>query len=72
MLIFCLDNISIYDLPEVGHHPRYKDTRCFVSARTDRTREDFSYHKCVLCALEVIAPLRVKQYQTKWLTFGKA
>ncbi|GAB4834330.1 hypothetical protein Ancab_032584 [Ancistrocladus abbreviatus] len=52
---------------KVGHHPKYQDTRCFVLERTDGTVEDFSYHKCVLGALEIIAPRKAKGYQSRWL-----
>ncbi|GMH29806.1 hypothetical protein Nepgr_031649 [Nepenthes gracilis] len=52
---------------KVGHHPKYQDTRCFILERTDGTVEDFSYHKCVLGALELIAPCRAKSYQSRCL-----
>lgn len=32
----------------------------------DGTTEDFSYHKCVIGALEIIDPLRAKSYESKW------
>ena len=32
----------------------------------DGTTEDFSYHKCVIGALEIIDPLRAKTYESKW------
>ncbi|KAI3414692.1 DNA-directed RNA polymerase [Psidium guajava] len=53
---------------KVGHHPKHQDSRCFMLVRADGTAEDFSYHKCVLGALEIIAPERAKTYQSKWLT----
>ncbi|XP_038905038.1 DNA-directed RNA polymerase IV subunit 1 isoform X1 [Benincasa hispida] len=52
---------------KVGSHSKYQNTRCFVLIRSDGTTEDFSYHKCVLGALEIIAPHRVKGYQSKWM-----
>lgn len=54
-------------LLQVGNHSKYQNTRCFVLIRSDGTTEDFSYHKCVLGALEIIAPHRVKGYQSKWM-----
>ncbi|KAG7028326.1 DNA-directed RNA polymerase IV subunit 1 [Cucurbita argyrosperma subsp. argyrosperma] len=52
---------------KVGSHSKYSNTRCFILVRSDGTTEDFSYHKCVLGALEIIAPHRVKAYQSKWM-----
>lgn len=52
---------------KVGHHPKHEDSRCFMLVRDDGMAEDFSYHKCVLGALEIIAPQRAKTYQSKWL-----
>ncbi|XP_022143512.1 DNA-directed RNA polymerase IV subunit 1 isoform X2 [Momordica charantia] len=52
---------------KIGCHSKYQNTRCFILIRSDGTTEDFSYHKCVLGALEIIAPHRVKAYQSKWL-----
>ncbi|GAB2274023.1 hypothetical protein Dimus_008792 [Dionaea muscipula] len=52
---------------KVGNHPKYQDTRCFVLERTDGTFEDFSYHKCLHGALEIIAPRRAKSYESRWL-----
>lgn len=54
-------------LLQVGSHSKYQNTRCFILIRSDGTTEDFSYHKCVLGALEIIAPDRVKAYQSKWM-----
>ncbi|KAF5954479.1 hypothetical protein HYC85_007335 [Camellia sinensis] len=51
---------------KVGHHPEHEDSRCFLLVRTDGTVEDFSYHKCVHGALEIIAPQRAKTYQSTW------
>ncbi|KAI7993950.1 DNA-directed RNA polymerase IV subunit 1 [Camellia lanceoleosa] len=51
---------------KIGHHPEHEDSRCFLLVRTDGTVEDFSYHKCVHGALEIIAPQRAKTYQSTW------
>ncbi|KAM3749151.1 hypothetical protein ACB098_05G160900 [Castanea mollissima] len=48
-------------------HPKYQNTRCFEVERNDRTTEDFSYHKCVIAALEIIDPKRAEAYKSKWL-----
>ncbi|CAH2048096.1 unnamed protein product [Thlaspi arvense] len=42
-------------------------SRCFEVVRTDGTTEDFSYHKCVLGATEIIAPGKVNFYKSKYL-----
>ncbi|XVE57815.1 hypothetical protein DITRI_Ditri04bG0120200 [Diplodiscus trichospermus] len=55
---------------KVGYHPEHTNARCFSLVRTDGTTVDFSYHKCVLGALEIIAPGRAKSYQSKWLQSG--
>ncbi|KAG6685152.1 hypothetical protein I3842_12G097800 [Carya illinoinensis] len=52
---------------KVSSHPKYQNTRCFELVRMDGTVEDFSYHKCVLGALEMIDPRRAKNYKSKWL-----
>lgn len=52
---------------KVVWHPMYQNTRCFEAAEIDGTREDFSYHKCVLGALEMIDPQGEKSYKSKWL-----
>ncbi|CAI9093919.1 OLC1v1029529C3 [Oldenlandia corymbosa var. corymbosa] len=52
---------------KVGYHSEYKDSRCFQLVRTDGTTEDFSYHKCVHHAFELIAPQKAKTYESKWL-----
>ncbi|GAB2209869.1 hypothetical protein Droror1_Dr00027094 [Drosera rotundifolia] len=52
---------------KVGNHPKHQDTRCFMLERTDGTLEDFSYHKCLHGALEIIAPGRAKNYESRWL-----
>ncbi|XVF10684.1 hypothetical protein REPUB_Repub07fG0203700 [Reevesia pubescens] len=52
---------------KVGYHPEHTNARCFSLVRTDGTIVDFSYHKCVLGALEIIAPGRAKSYKSKWL-----
>ncbi|KAK1586944.1 hypothetical protein Q3G72_007867 [Acer saccharum] len=55
---------------KVTNHPEYQSTRCFSVERADGTIEDFSYHKCVAGALEIIAPGRVDWYRSKCLRFG--
>ncbi|XWS61838.1 hypothetical protein CRYUN_Cryun07bG0159800 [Craigia yunnanensis] len=52
---------------KVGYHPEHTNARCFSLVRTDGTIVYFSYHKCVLGALEIIAPCRAKSYKLKWL-----
>ncbi|CAB4279805.1 unnamed protein product [Prunus armeniaca] len=47
---------------KVGQHPKHENARCFMLVRIDRTEEDFSYHKCVMGALEIVAPERAKSY----------
>ncbi|CAH9115567.1 unnamed protein product [Cuscuta epithymum] len=42
-------------------------SRCFMVVRSDGTTEDFSYHKCVHHALELIAPNKAKTYQSRWI-----
>ena len=56
---------------QVGYHPKYKTTRCFLIKRTDGTYQDFSYHKCILGALESIAPNKAKIYKDKRLRHGE-
>ncbi|TYJ07689.1 hypothetical protein E1A91_A11G022700v1 [Gossypium mustelinum] len=55
---------------KVGYHPEHKNSRCFLLARTDGTIVDFSYHKCIIGALEVIAPDKVQSYKSKWSQSG--
>ncbi|XP_022736885.1 DNA-directed RNA polymerase IV subunit 1 isoform X3 [Durio zibethinus] len=55
---------------KVGYHPEHTNARCFSLVRTDGTIVDFSYRKCVLGALEIIAPGRAKSYQSKCLQSG--
>ncbi|KAF7828324.1 DNA-directed RNA polymerase IV subunit 1 isoform X1 [Senna tora] len=50
----------------VGQHPEHKDTRCFFVVRDDGTVEDFSYRKCILGALDMIAPARANQFRKRW------
>ncbi|CAB4310234.1 unnamed protein product [Prunus armeniaca] len=52
---------------KVGQHPKHENARCFMLVRIDRTEEDFSYHKCVMGALEIVAPERAKSYRSKWM-----
>ncbi|KAE9613175.1 putative DNA-directed RNA polymerase [Lupinus albus] len=51
---------------KVGHHPIYKDTRCFFIERTDGSVEDFSYRKCILGALEIVDPEKAKSQKKRW------
>lgn len=46
---------------------KHGDSRCFEVVRNDGTTEDFSYHKCVLGATEIIAPTKVNFYRSKYL-----
>ncbi|ESQ29076.1 hypothetical protein EUTSA_v10023214mg [Eutrema salsugineum] len=46
---------------------KHGNARCFEVVRTDGTTEDFSYHKCVLGATEIIAPTKVNFYKSKYL-----
>ncbi|KAL3499420.1 hypothetical protein ACH5RR_038513 [Cinchona calisaya] len=57
---------------KVGYHSKYENSRCFVLVRKDGSVEDFSYHKCVHNALQLIAPDRAKTYESKWLKGPKA
>lgn len=50
---------------KVGYHPKHPTSTCFFVVRTDGTVEDFSYHKCVIGLLELIAPRKVKSYESK-------
>ncbi|XP_010533721.1 PREDICTED: DNA-directed RNA polymerase IV subunit 1 isoform X2 [Tarenaya hassleriana] len=50
---------------KVGYSSEHKDTRCFKLIRKDGSMEDFSYHKCVLGAIEIIAPSKVNLYKAK-------
>ncbi|KAM7525683.1 hypothetical protein LguiA_015585 [Lonicera macranthoides] len=52
---------------KVGYHSKYGDSRCFLLVREDGTVEDFSYHKCVHHAMELIDPKRAEIYQSRWL-----
>lgn len=52
---------------QVGYHPKYDKSHCFILERKDGTIEDFSYRKCITRALEIVAPARVKGYQSKML-----
>ncbi|KAE8710817.1 Phosphoenolpyruvate carboxylase-related kinase 1 isoform 1 [Hibiscus syriacus] len=55
---------------KVVNRPEYPNTRCFSLARTDEAFVDFSYRKCVIGALEVIAPQRAKSFKSRWLQSG--
>ncbi|KAL2516997.1 DNA-directed RNA polymerase IV subunit 1 [Abeliophyllum distichum] len=52
---------------KVGRHPKHVESRCFLLVRTDGTVEDFSYHKCIHHALELITPQKAKAYHSRWL-----
>jgi hypothetical protein len=60
------DNSFPYIL-QIGCHHKHQNTRCFEVVRMDGSVEDFSYHKCVLAALEIVDPRRAKIYKSKWL-----
>ncbi|KAH6759605.1 hypothetical protein C2S52_022863 [Perilla frutescens var. hirtella] len=49
---------------KVGRHPEYKEN-CFFLVRTDGSEEDFSYHKCINHALEMISPEKAKTNRSK-------
>ncbi|CAN8245311.1 unnamed protein product [Cochlearia groenlandica] len=49
---------------------KHGNARCFEVVRKDGTTEDFSYHKCVLGATEIIAPTKVNFYKSKYLKNG--
>ncbi|CAI0374226.1 unnamed protein product [Linum tenue] len=52
---------------KVINHPKHEGSRCFSVVRSDGTMEDFSYHKCILAALDVIAPGKASIYQRRHL-----
>ncbi|KAI4327021.1 hypothetical protein L6164_019526 [Bauhinia variegata] len=52
---------------KVGWHPLYQNTRCFLIVRSDGSVEDFSCHKCIQHAYEIIGPERAKRYKKKYL-----
>lgn len=52
---------------QVGCHAKHENSRCFILERKDGTLEDLSYHKCVHRALQLIAPKRAENYESKWL-----
>ncbi|CAH9055149.1 unnamed protein product [Cuscuta europaea] len=56
---------------KVGQHKGHEDSRCFLLVRSDGTEEDFSYHKCVHHALELIAPKQAKTYRSRWLSSAR-
>ncbi|KAF8412332.1 hypothetical protein HHK36_000294 [Tetracentron sinense] len=57
---------------KVGYHSEYQNSRCFLLVRTDGTIEDFSYHKCVRGALEIISPQIANNYGSTLLKSGKS
>lgn len=57
---------------KVGYHSEYDNSRCFMLVREDGTVEDFSYHKCVQNAMQLVAPDRAKEYKSKLLNSPKA
>ncbi|PON67609.1 DNA-directed RNA pol I, largest subunit [Trema orientale] len=52
---------------KVGYHSKHQNSRCFMLVRKDGTVEDFSYHKCLLGALEIVAPSSVESFKAKFL-----
>ena len=36
-----------FDHFEVGMHPEHQNTRCFLVVKTDGTKDDFSFNKCI-------------------------
>ncbi|CAN0841500.1 DNA-directed RNA polymerase IV subunit 1 [Linum grandiflorum] len=52
---------------KVMNHPKHEGSRCFSVVRSDGTVEDFSYHKCILAALDLIAPEKASSYQQRHL-----
>ncbi|XP_076942896.1 protein DCL, chloroplastic-like [Bidens hawaiensis] len=58
--------VGIHEI-KVGHHSSHENARCFVVQRVDGTIEDFSYHKCIHHALELIVPLEASVYESRWL-----
>ncbi|KAM7258655.1 hypothetical protein ACFE04_014396 [Oxalis oulophora] len=51
---------------KVIQHPEHKESKCFSIVRSDGTVEDFSYRKCILGAIEIIAPDKAKTFKSKW------
>ncbi|XP_019194746.1 PREDICTED: DNA-directed RNA polymerase IV subunit 1-like [Ipomoea nil] len=49
---------------KVGQHEKHQ-SRCFVVERSDGTSVDFSYHKCVQNALELVAPEKAKSFRSR-------
>jgi hypothetical protein len=41
------EKLKEIDFFEVGFHPVYKDTKCFLIVKPDGTKEDFSFNKCI-------------------------
>ncbi|KAJ9549787.1 hypothetical protein OSB04_022330 [Centaurea solstitialis] len=56
--------IGVYEI-KVGYHSTHGSSRCFVLERVDGTLEDFSYHKCIHHALELISPTEAKLYESR-------
>nr|GLL45125.1 DNA-directed RNA polymerase IV subunit 1-like [Ipomoea trifida] len=50
---------------KVGQHEKHQ-SRCFIVERSDGTSVDFSYHKCVQNAIELIAPEKAKSFHSRW------
>ena len=43
----CDKKMMNFDHFEVNKHPDHEDTKCFFIVRSDETKEDFSYVKCI-------------------------
>ncbi|XP_047338199.1 DNA-directed RNA polymerase IV subunit 1 isoform X2 [Impatiens glandulifera] len=56
---------------KVGYHSGHEASRCFLLVRMDDTVEDFSYHKCIKHALEIVAPERAKTYENGFKAAGE-
>lgn len=56
---------------KVGYHPQHENSRCFLLVRKDDTVEDFSYHKCIHHAYQLIAPKKAGEYKSKWLSASR-
>ncbi|KAJ4956127.1 hypothetical protein NE237_012910 [Protea cynaroides] len=52
---------------KVGYHSLHRQSRCFMLVRSDGTIEDFSYHKCILGALQIISPQQATRFEKKML-----
>ena len=39
--------IKSFDHFEINMHPKFNDTKCYFVVKSDKTKEDFSYLKCI-------------------------